>query len=274
MTAVEKLLAVAKAEIGYLEKATNSQLNSPTANAGENNWNKFAKDLDQTNLYNGKKNGYAWCDIFVDWCFVQAFGFDLAVKLTCQDLKGLGAGCTYSARYYKNKGQFYTSNPQPGDQIFFTNDGGKTMSHTGVVEKVEGGKVYTIEGNTSSLAGVVANGGCVRNKSYSLSYAKIGGYGRPNYSLVPVESTPSLSAPENADLSFKEEWAKVRKELQDNDCGTWSAEARAWATSAGLIAGNGTVTADGTPNYMWEDLLTREQAAMLFYRFAQMMGKV
>lgn len=274
MTAVEKLLAVAKAEVGYLEKATNSQLDSPTANAGENNWNKFAQALDQTNLYNGKKNGYAWCDIFVDWCFVQAFGFDLAVKLTCQDLKGYGAGCTYSARYYKNKGQFHTSNPQPGDQIFFTNDGGKSMSHTGLVEKVEGGRVYTIEGNTSSLAGVVANGGCVRNKSYSLSYDRIGGYGRPNYSLVPVESTPSLSAPENADLSFKEEWAKVRKELQDNDCGTWSAEARAWATSAGLIAGNGTVTADGTPNYMWEDLLTREQAAMLFYRFAQMMGKV
>jgi hypothetical protein len=148
------------------------------------------------------------------------------------------------------------------------------MSHTGLVEKVEGDRVYTIEGNTSSLAGVVANGGCVRNKSYSLSYDRIGGYGRPNYSIVPGESTPSTSAPENADLSFKEEWAKVRKELQDNDCGTWSAEARAWATSAGLIAGNGTVTADGTPNYMWEDLLTREQVAMLFYRFAQMVGKV
>lgn len=47
------------------------------------------------------------------------------------------------------------------------------------MEKVENGRVYTIEGNTSSAAGVVENGGCVRNKSYALSYEKIGGYGRP-----------------------------------------------------------------------------------------------
>lgn len=272
MTAVERLLATARAEIGYLEKETNAQLTDPVANAGDDNWNKFAADLDKTNLYNGKKNGYAWCDIFVDWCFVATFGFDLAVQLTCQELKGCGAGCTYSAQYYKNRGQFFNSNPKPGDQIFFTNDGGKTMAHTGIVEKVEGGRVYTIEGNTSSAAGMVANGGCVRNKSYKLTYERIGGYGRPDYNLVPAEQMPSATVPEAADSNFKDEWTKLRKELQDNDCGAWSAEARAWATSTGLIAG-GSPMPDGTPNYMWADMLTREQAVMLFYRFAQMVGK-
>lgn len=63
-----------------------------------------------------------------------------------------------------------------------------------------------------------------------------------------------------------------RKELQDNDCGTWSQEARDWAIKCGLISGGGTLP-DGTPNYMWADQLTREQAAALFFRFAQMMGK-
>lgn len=63
-----------------------------------------------------------------------------------------------------------------------------------------------------------------------------------------------------------------RKELQDNDCGTWSKDARDWATSIGLITGGGTLP-DGQPNYMWADTLTREQAAALFFRFAQMMGK-
>jgi len=67
--------------------------------------------------------------------------------------------------------------------------------------------------------------------------------------------------------------AEQRKELQDNDCGTWSQEARDWAISCGLIAGGGTLS-DGTPNYMWADQLTREQAAALFYRFAKMIGKV
>ena len=269
MTAVEKLLATARAELGYLEKETNAQLDSPTANAGDGNWNKFARDLDQTELYNGKKNGYSWCDIFVDWCFVATFGFDMALKLTCQKPNDCGASCTWSAKYYKNHGQFYTSNPQPGDQIFFTNDGGKSMSHTGIVEKVEGGRVYTIEGNTSSEAGVVANGGCVRSKNYSLDYAKIGGYGRPDYTLVPAEQTPSATAPEAASSTFKKEWEKLRRELQDNDCGEWSADARQWAVTHGLIQGN----SEEQTNYMWADMLTREQAVVLFYRFAQMIGK-
>lgn len=70
----------------------------------------------------------------------------------------------------------------------------------------------------------------------------------------------------------KQVMAEQRKELQDNDCGTWSKEAREWATGIGLITGGGTLP-DGQPNYMWADTLTREQAAALFFRFAQMMGK-
>ena len=66
---------------------------------------------------------------------------------------------------------------------------------------------------------------------------------------------------------FKELWREMRKDLQDNDSGQWSAEAREWAVSSGLIQGS------GGDNYMWEDLLTREQMVTLLYRFAQMMGK-
>lgn len=72
---------------------------------------------------------------------------------------------------------------------------------------------------------------------------------------------------------FKELYNEMRKEFQDNDCGSWSKEARDWATSIGLIVGSGTLP-DGQPNYMWADNLTREQAIALFFRFAQMMGKV
>ena len=67
---------------------------------------------------------------------------------------------------------------------------------------------------------------------------------------------------------FKVAMTAHQKELQDNDCGEWSREAREWAIRVGLFAGNGT-TADGQPNYMWASPLTREQAAQLFYRFAQ-----
>lgn len=167
MTAVARLLQTARNEIGYLEKATNSNLDDKTENAGSNNYTKYARDLDKLGVYNFPKNGYAWCDMFVDWCFVTTFGVETAWKMTNQPMGGCGAGCTYSAQYYKNMGRFFTSNPQPGDQIFFKDGNG--MEHTGLVEKVQNGRVYTIEGNTSSLAGVVPNGGAVRDKSYSLS---------------------------------------------------------------------------------------------------------
>lgn len=71
---------------------------------------------------------------------------------------------------------------------------------------------------------------------------------------------------------FEEAWLKYRKTLQDNDAGAYSQDARNWATSSGLIAGNGTEI-NGEPNCMWQDILTREQFVTVLYRFAQMMGK-
>lgn len=189
---VDKLIKTAEAEVGYLEKASNASLDSDTANAGSANYTKYARDLDEIpDFYNGKKNGYAWCDVFVDWCFVKAFGAEAALKLTCQPKKSAGAGCRYSAQYYKNNGQFHTT-PKVGDQIFFAKDG--TINHTGIVYQVDSSKVYTIEGNTSGASGVIANGGCVCKKSYSLSYSRIHGYGRPAYD-VPATSVDEPAAP-------------------------------------------------------------------------------
>ena len=71
---------------------------------------------------------------------------------------------------------------------------------------------------------------------------------------------------------FKELMREYRTELQDNDCGTWSKEARDWAISNGIMNGTG-AEINGEPNYAWADQLTREQAAALFYRFAKLMGK-
>lgn len=132
------VIAVAAAQIGYKEKASNAYLNDKTANAGSGNYTKFANEIDTKypKWYNGKKNGYAWCDVFVDWCFLTAFGYEKALALLCQPEKSAGAGCTYSLRYYKAKGQFHTSGPQPGDQIFFGTSLDNS-THTGIVESVD-----------------------------------------------------------------------------------------------------------------------------------------
>ena len=187
MSEVTKLIKIAKAEVGYLEKKTNSNLDSKTANAGKKNYTKYARDLDNiSGFYNGKKNGYPWCDVFVDWCFVQAFGEKRAKELLLQPNKSLGAGCTYSMGYYKKAKQFYTS-PKAGDQIFFKS--GNSITHTGLVYKVDSTYVYTIEGNTSSDEGVVANGGSVNDKKYKLNSSSIAGYGRPKYKAETEQKT-------------------------------------------------------------------------------------
>lgn len=188
---VNKVIEIAKAEIGYLEKANNSNLDSKTLNAGRNNYTKYARDLDNIpSFYNGKKQGYPWCDVFVDHCFVKAYGVDAAKRLLCQPNKSLGAGCQYSMNYYKAKGQLKTT-PKIGDQIFFKSSSGE-ISHTGLVYDVDKTYVYTIEGNTSSASGVVANGGGVFAKKYKLGYNRIAGYGRPAYDNEPVAKVTVL----------------------------------------------------------------------------------
>lgn len=92
--------------------------------------------------------------------------------------------------------------------------------------------------------------------------------------LLATTNTDNKMEDDDMDVvRFKELWGEMRKELQDNDSGDWSKEARDWATSIGLIAGMGTLP-NGEQNYAWADLLTREQMAVLLYRFAQMIGKV
>jgi len=80
------VLNTAREELGYQEKNYEKDLDDKYANAGGGgNWTKFARDFDKLypNFYNGRKNGYPWCDIFVDWLFLKNFGYENALKLLC-----------------------------------------------------------------------------------------------------------------------------------------------------------------------------------------------
>lgn len=177
MTAQE-VIQVAVAEEGYLEKRTNAQLNDKTANAGQNNFTKYARDYARDAGINVQ--GQPWCDVFVDWCFIKAFGAAGAKTL----LGGFSAYTPTSAQYFKNMKRWYTKNPKAGDVIFFKNS--QRICHTGIVTRVDAKYVYTVEGNTSGASTVVANGGGVHQKKYSLSLGKIAGYGRPAYTVEPL----------------------------------------------------------------------------------------
>ena len=219
------IIALAQNEIGYLEKASNSQLDSKTANAGYNNFTKYARDLDNIpGFFNGPKNGYPWCTSFYCWLFVKSFGVEQARKMLYLPVNSLAAGCTYAVDYYRKNGAFY-SVPKAGDQIFFKDARGNIV-HTGLVEKVTAATVYTIEGNTSTTAGVVANGGGVCRKSYNISYSRIVGYGRQKYDS---ESKPVVQ-PSNRIMTVADIQNWLNKNygaglVVDNDYGTLTKKA-------------------------------------------------
>lgn len=199
---VEKLLEIARNEIGYKEKETNNQLDNKTANAGDGNYTKYGRDLYAAGYYNGNKNGYAWCDQWVDWIFYQLCDRDAAKaqEIICQS-GPLGAGCKYSAQYYKQAGRYYTSNPKPGDQIFFGN-----FEHTGIVEAVSGNIITTIEGNTSNQ---------VARRTYSINSDYVIGFGRPRYD---IGSSVSGKASTGSEADEKKIWDYLMKKI-DNPYG-------------------------------------------------------
>lgn len=165
---IEKLILIAKNEIGYLEKKSNIQLDDKTANAGSNNYTKYWRDIKPS------YQGQPWCAAFVSWCFMKAFGLDKAKKL----LKH------WPYVYCPTMSELFTLNSYPkiGDIVIFYHNG--TFTHTGLVTAVIGDKFYTIEGNTSGASGIIANGGGVCQKSYYNSKLPGTKFCTPDYSLV------------------------------------------------------------------------------------------
>lgn len=168
MKAINKLIQIAKNEIGYLEKASNSQLDSKTANAGENNYTKYWRDIKPD------YQGQPWCAAFVSWCMMKAFGLDTAKKL----LKH------WPYVYCPTMADLFTlnANPKIGDIVIFYRNG--EFTHTGIVIKVSGDRFWTVEGNTSGDSTIIANGGGVCQKSYYNSNLPGTKFCTPNYSLV------------------------------------------------------------------------------------------
>lgn len=190
MSEIDQLLDIFNAEVGYLEKSKEAYRKDPTVlydktkGAGSDNYTKYAKEMDALNVYNGPKQGYPWCNVFIDWCFVQSLGLDRAREL----LIGFNAGCTQDWNWFKANGRVVT-NPQRGDLIFFRN-----LSHIGIIEKVENNKIYTIEGNTSNAAELITNGGAVAKKVYNIGSSAIYGYARPAYSEQATTPQPGNSS--------------------------------------------------------------------------------
>lgn len=115
-----------------------------------------------------------WCACFVSWCANECGYIDAGVIPKF-------AGCTGGSDWFKDRDQWQDGSyePRPGDLIFFDWDEKGSSGpqddvpdHVGIVERVENGVVYTVEGNS---------GDSCRQRSYNVGHYEIWGYGCPIY---------------------------------------------------------------------------------------------
>lgn len=203
-----KVVEVAKSQVGYLEKKSNSDLDLKTGNAGSGNYTKYGKWFGV--------NPALWCAQFVCWCFAQAYG-SIAKEML---YGGYSAACETMRSRFVKAGR-YDKTPKVGSCIFFSGTRHAGANHIGIVTKVTADRVYTTEGNTSGASGVIDNGGGVANKSYSRSYSRIMGYGHPNFDIggtttntttntttKPSTTTTTSTSSKSNKISVDGEWGK------------------------------------------------------------------
>lgn len=106
-----------------------------------------------------------WCAIFVSWCAGQCGLLDSG---PIPRFSGVGTG----VNWFQSRGQWLpgSATPEPGMLVFFKwySSDALIADHVGIVERVENGRVYTIEGNSNDM---------VRRNSYPVGYGEILGYG-------------------------------------------------------------------------------------------------
>lgn len=166
--AIQAAINIAKAEIGYREKASNANLDSKTANAGTANYTKYWRDVAP------EYQGQAWCACFISWVFMKAFNKSKASEL-------LKHWPYISVPNISTKFTNY-STPKAGDIVMYHN--GSVFNHTGLVIAVSGNSYTTIEGNTNDGSGVVAEGIGVYQRNRTLSASSGTRFARPDYSII------------------------------------------------------------------------------------------
>ena len=108
-----------------------------------------------------------WCACFVSWCANECGYIDAGIIPKF-------ASCDVGMTWFKDHSRWQTNTytPREGDIIFFDWDSDGYANHVGIVEKVENGKVYTIEGNS---------GDACKKLEYNSGDSRILGYGVPAY---------------------------------------------------------------------------------------------
>lgn len=165
------------ADEGYVEKASNANLDSKTANKGTNNYTKYSRDVNSWELMGCQ--GQPWCCTMQFALEAYEFGVETALKhwnMTRSTYVGYNCFSTYNA--FKKAGKVGMT-PQLGAVVIFD------FSHAGRVIKIyskNGEKWWDcLEGNTSSNLSD-RNGGQVKIKSRPWNDSTVKGFCYIDYS--------------------------------------------------------------------------------------------
>lgn len=169
---------IARKYTGYLEHRSNDLLGIFTANTGKGGCTIFAATIQKHYRFRNF-SGLPWCAAFVHAACIEARGKEQARKL----LGKPHPGTRVMARRLRRKGRLMGSDyiPRPGDLIFLHNGDGR-ISHCGIVDRLEGENVISIEGNTVDPSGTFPpeKGGAVAVRTRKKTHPAIVAYGRIN----------------------------------------------------------------------------------------------
>lgn len=200
-----KVIGVAKTYDGYIEKASNANLESKTANKGTNNYTIFSKIVNDNGLKGYQ--GQAWCGTSQFAFEILAFGVNQALKnwnMTRENYVGYNCFDTYNA--FKKVGKV-SMTPKLGCLVIFT------FSHMGRVIDIDwkSRTFKSFEGNTSAKT-YERNGGMCAIKSYSFDDSKIKGFciidydEEPSGTIEKTETTIKTSDFVNENVKSGQAW--------------------------------------------------------------------
>ncbi|TMR92519.1 CHAP domain-containing protein, partial [Nonomuraea basaltis] len=145
---MQQFIELLESHLGYAEKSSG--------------YTKFGDWYGKTVEFDADYSAAPWCEMYLSWA---------AHKLGYEEWIGQFAWTVAHAKWFKEQGA-WGKTPKPGAFVYYDWSGSNdvdNIDHVGIVTKVEGGKIFTVEGNI--------DGGVAKRKERDTS--KVVGYGYP-----------------------------------------------------------------------------------------------
>ncbi|MGP3957064.1 CHAP domain-containing protein [Nonomuraea sp. 3N208] len=162
---MQKFIELLESQLGYAEKASG--------------YTKFGEWYGKNVEFDADYSGAPWCEMYLSWA---------AHKLGYEEWVGQFAWTVAHAKWFKEQGA-WGKKPKPGAFVYYDWSGSNdvdNIDHVGIVTRVEGDTIFTIEGNI--------DGGVAKRKERDTG--KVVGYGYPEQIKARLDGDAAREAAE------------------------------------------------------------------------------